>query len=116
VFIFKINTVRPNTNDPFFLNTPLGQQYNVLIEDAKASRPTEGIYGLIGFSRYESPDGLELTSEFRFETGYAKEAFLDNLDVRSITNGLDLFIAARDAYNATVGHVSTVTFEKIIQQ
>jgi len=113
LFIFKIVTTRPTTADPFFPYTPLGQTYEMLMELSKATRPKKGIYGLIGFSRNESSDGLTLITEYKFVTPGGKDALLDDFAIRSASEGMIAVNVARDEYNATVGHTSVVTFEKI---
>lgn len=113
MFKFTITTTRANKNAPFFPNTSLGQTYEGLTTVARAARPSVGAEGLIGYSRVESPDGLTLTTEFSFLSAAGKDALMDDISARATANGLIYVKDARDAYNASVGHSSTVTFTKV---
>lgn len=113
MFKFTITTTRPNKNAPFFPNTSLGQTYEGLTTTARAARPTVGIDGLIGYSRVESPNGLTLTTEFSFISPGGKNALMEDIAARATANGLIAVQDARNAYNSSVGHSSTVTFAKV---
>lgn len=113
MFKFTVTTTRPNKNAAFFPNTPLGQTYESLITAARAARPTSGLDGVIGYSRVESPDGLTLTTEFSFISPKGKDALMEDFYARATSNGLAEIATARNAYNSSVGHASTVTFTEV---
>lgn len=113
MFKFRITTTRPNKNAPFFPNTSLGQTYEGLTTVARAARPTSGVDGIIGYGRVESPDGLTLTTEFWFVSPGGKDALMTDIAARATSNGLIAVQDARNAYNASVGHSTVVTFIKV---
>jgi hypothetical protein len=120
VYKQTFTTVRPNTDVPFFINTPLGQEYEKLAVEARdalpTSDPTLGVdqeNALIGFNRVESPDGLTLTTTFLYVSSTGKDQFKTDLDARALAKNMELMQTVRNAYNDANNHSSTVEFEII---
>ena len=113
MFKFTVTTTRPNKNAAFFPYTSTGTTYESLMTTAKASRPTSGPDGVIGYSRVESPDGLTLTTEWTFVSPAGKTALMEDFNARATANGMIPIVNARANYNASVGHTTTVTFSEV---
>ncbi len=113
MYSFKIFTTRTNTDNPFFPYSPAGQVYEEIMEISKSTWTTEGSLRLVDTTKIESSDGLSLTTEYIFESPEGKSALLDNFAVRVLMQNLTPVYEAREAYNATVGHTATVTFEQL---
>ena len=113
MYSFKIFTTRTNTDNPFFPFSSAGQVYEEIMEISKSTWITEGSLRLVSTTKTESADGLSLTTEYIFESPEGKSALLDNFAVRVLMQNLPPVYEARDAYNATVGHTATVTFEQL---
>lgn len=112
---YSFITVRPNTAAPFFINTTEGQEYEKLMTEARAARPTNEDQedAMLSFNRIESPDGLTLTANYFFNSSVGKDALFNDMDTRVLAKELPLFQPARAAYNTANSHTTTLEVEVI---
>ena len=112
---YSIITVRPSIATPFFINTPTGEEYETIMTEARAARPTSEDQedALLAFNRIESPDGLTLTANYVFNSSVGKDVLFNDIDARAVAKDMIVVQTARAAYNQASGHTTTVEVEII---
>jgi hypothetical protein len=108
MFTLTITTTRPDTSAPFFPNSPAGRLYEETSQELMLERNSSMHNKLVEFTRVESTDHLTLTTTLVFENVEGRKIYGDTLLSRLLEKNLLAIASARELYNQTVNHVSTV--------
>lgn len=104
MFTLKMVSNRPDKSAEFFRDSPVGQQYNAVLDQVVAAFPTTGPSALVSFTNETSADGLQHVMIKNFTDEAAKDAFRAATDAAFAAAGLADLIQTRLTYNESVGH------------